>query len=169
MTIDSMHDMFVYRLQEMYYVENQLVDVLDELSMETSNEDLAQGFADHRDETQGQAERLEEVFDRIDETPEEHRSPVFDALLEERDEFFEQAADDDDLRDLYRLGAGIKTESIEITGYEGLLMLAQKLDLPSDVTNPLEDNLDQEERTRKKLKAMGEESTVKQVFARLAG
>lgn len=169
MTVEDLHDKFVYELQEMYYIENQLVDVLDRLANDVANEDLRMGFERHRDQTRTQAERLEEVFDIVGETPEERPSLVFDALLEEREQFFEQATGDEDMRDLYDLGAGVKTEHLEIAGYEGLIQMARKLDLQDDVGDLLNENLDEEQQTKKQLKSMGEDSTVRKLFARLAG
>lgn len=169
MIVDDLHDKFVYELQEMYYIENRLIDVLDDLATDVSNEDLQEGFNLHRDQTQDHIDRLEDVFAAIDETPEKRQSKVFDALLEERREFFEQAAGGQDVRDLYDLGAGVKNEHLEIAGYEGLIQLARKLDLSEEVATLLEQNLDEEQQTKKQLKMMGEDSTVRKLFARLAG
>lgn len=169
MTVDDLHDKFVYELQEMYYIETRLVELLDQLAADVVNEDLERGFAEHRDQTETQVGRLEEVFDIIDEPPEERPSLVFDALVEERNEFFDQAGGDEDMRDLYDLSAGVKTEHLEIAGYESLVQLARKLDLQDDVGDLLKQNLDEEQETKRQLKTLGEDSTVRKVFARLAG
>lgn len=168
MTVDTLYEKFVYHLEEMYYVENQLVDTLDQLAVEVNNEELREGFAEHRDQTREHANRLEEIFRSIDEEPTERQSPVFDALVEERRQFFDEATDDD-LRDLYDLNAGVKTEHVEIAGYESLIQLARKLDMPKDVTSRLDQNLDEEEQTKKQLKAFTEDSAIRRLFARLTG
>lgn len=164
--VDTVRDMFVHDLQTIYYIEQELVDTLDELSDMTEESDLAAAFNDHRQETRDQVERLEAVFDAIGEEPEPQGSVVFDALQEEHDQFMEQAANDD-IRDLYHLGAGIKVERIEITAYENLLMLARKLDLGNNVTDQLQANLDEEEDARDTLRTMAQGSTVKSVLSRL--
>lgn len=169
MQIQTLHDKFVYNLEIMYYVENQLLDVLEELARDVSNDDLEKGLKRHREQTETHVRRLEEVFDAIDVQPDQRPSLVFDALVEERKQFFEQAGDDADLRDLYDLGAASKTEHLEIAGYENLLMLARKLDLSRGIRNNLEDNLDEEQQTKKQLKAMADDSAVRKIFARLAG
>lgn len=174
MTVQTLHDKFVYHLQEAYYVENRLVDVLDELASESNNDDLRAGFEEHREETREHVTRLEEVFDAVDEVPEERPNPAFDGLLEERQQLLEQTtadetATDDDMRDLHNLGAAVKNEYLEIASYEALIQLARKLDLPMGVRDLLDENLDDEQQTKKQLKALGEDSTVTEVFARLAG
>lgn len=169
MTVETLHDKFVYHLQMTYYVENQLLDVLDTLASDVVNEDLQRGLEEHREETETHVTRLEEVFDAIDEEPEQRPDPVFDALLEERQQFFDQAAGDEDMRDLHDLGAAAKNEHLEIASYENLIMLARKLDLPMDVRQNLDDNLDEEQQTKKQLKAMADDSAVRKIFARLAG
>lgn len=169
MVIENPHDKFVYELQEMYYIENQLVEVLGRLATDVANDDLRQGFERHREQTQTHVGRLEDVFEAIGETPEQRRSLVFDAMLDERERFFEEAGGDEDMHDLYDLGAGVKNEHLEIAGYESLIQLARKLDLSREVTSPLKENLDEEQQTKKQLKSMGEDSTIRKVFARLAG
>lgn len=169
MPVETLHDKFVYHLEEMYYVETELVDLLDVVADDVANEDLQQALERHRSQTEVHVDRLEEVFDAVDAAPQRRPSPTFDALVEERDAFFENAGGDEDMRDLHDLGIAAKNEHMEIAGYENLIMLARKLDLPRAAKNPLNENLDEEQQTRKKLKAMADDSTVRKVFARLAG
>jgi len=159
----------VYHLEEMYYVENRLLDVLDEMATEVSNEDLREGLENHRNQTERHVGRLEDVFDAIDAVPEQRSGPTFDALVEEREMLLEQTGGDEDMRDLHNLGAAANNEHMEIAGYENLIVLARKLDLSRDVRNTLDQNLDEEQQTKKQLKAMADDSTVRKVFVRLLG
>lgn len=167
-SIETLHDLFVDELRGAYYVETQLDDELDQMAMRASNDKISQGFADHRDETRRQIERLESAFAALDLPPEQRQSPVLDALVEER-ERFEGLIEDDDLLDIVYLGAGMKTERIEMTMYEGLLMNARKLDLPDDVTDPLDENHDEEKRTFEELRALSGGSELKSLLGRLLG
>jgi ferritin-like metal-binding protein YciE len=169
MSVDSLHDKFVYHLEEMYYVETELVDLLDVMAEDVVNDDLAHALDRHRDQTEVHVERVEDAFDAVDARPEKRPSPTFDALVEERDSFFDSAGGDEDMGDLHNLGIAAKNEHMEIAGYENLIMLARKLDLPRAAKNPLSENLDEEEQTKKQLKAMADDSTVRKLFARLAG
>lgn len=169
MNVETLRDTFVYHLQEAYYVENELVDVLDRLATEASNDDLGQSFRRHREQTETHVSRLEDVFRAIDEEPRTRQNAAFDALLEEREQLLTETMGDEDLRDVHNLGAAIKNEYLEIASYEVLIQLARKLDLSRDVRDLLDQNHDEEQQTKKQLKALGEDSTVKELFARLAG
>lgn len=83
------------------------------MATDVVNEDLQRGFAEHRDQTETQVGQLKEVFEIIDERPEERQSLVFDALVEERNKFFDRVSGNEDMCDLYDLGAGVKTEHLE--------------------------------------------------------
>lgn len=166
MTVQSLRDLFEFELGRMYYVEQRLVDALDEMARDATNDTLSEGFAEHRDETRRQVERLETVFEELGSVPEEREDPIVDALIGDKESFDDLAADDD-IRNVYYNSAGIKTERFEITAYEGLLMLADRLDLGRDVTNPLEENLDEEKSARRELKAVAEGSQFKQLLDRL--
>lgn len=169
MTVETLHDTFVYHLEQMYYVENRLVDVLDQFASDVANDELRTGLREHREQTREHVNRLEKIFETIDEEPYERSSAVFDALLEEREEFLANASEDEDMRDLHDLGAAAKNEHMEIAGYENLLMLSRKLDHPRHVRDLLEQTLDEEQETKKQLRALGEDSAVRGLFARLAG
>lgn len=169
MPFETLNDKFVHHLQQTYYVENQLVDALEMLSNEVSNEKMQEGFEEHLEETRDHVQRLEDVFGFIDEEPQEMASPTFDALMEEREMLLDEAGGDEDLADLCNLGVALKNEHMEIAAYENMIMLAQKMDVDREVRNALESNLDDEEETKKQLKSVAEDSTMKEIFTRLTG
>lgn len=168
MTINSLEDLFVHELEQMYYVENRLVDVLGDLVEDASNDKLSTGFSDHRDETRDHVERIERVFDAIGREPNEEQSRVLDALVEEHEEFVEKS-DNEQLHDLYDMQAGMKTERVEITAYQGLLMLAGKLDYSDEITDPLEDNLSDEKSALRELEGLSKGSKIKSMIDQLTG
>ncbi|MEA1931880.1 MAG: DUF892 family protein [Euryarchaeota archaeon] len=169
MTVETLHDKFVYELQQVYYIETELVDILDEMVESTADETISEGFETHQRETAEQARRLEGVFDALDEPTDLRQCHALDGLIEDRQAFLDSAVTDTDLIDLYNVGAGVKVERLEISAYEGLLTHADRLDLPNEVTEPLEENLDQEEATLKELKGTMSGSTVHQLLGRLMG
>lgn len=166
MTIDTMDELFVHKLQQMYYVENELVDALDEMAMNASNDKISTGFADHRDETREQVDRLEDVFGALGVPPEQREHPVLEGLETQRRDLEGQLTDDEML-DLIYLGAGMMTERVEMTGYDGLLMLAKKLEYDADVTDPLDMNRDEEQTAYRELDAMATASDLKSLWDRL--
>ncbi|ELZ34853.1 hypothetical protein C474_00792 [Halogeometricum pallidum JCM 14848] len=166
MVLKTPRDLFVHELKQMYYVENRLVDVLEELAAETPDEKLAKGFSSHRDETRQQVERLERVFREIGETPEEAESGALDGLLRDHEEFKREVGSDD-LKTPFNLTAGIKTERVEITAYQSLITLANEIDFEGDVKDPLEANLDEEKDTLRSLEKIQKGSSIKNVIQNL--
>lgn len=164
--IESLRDLFEYELETMYYVENELVGQLDTMASEVTNDKMRAGFEDHRQETERHVERLERVFDAIGEEPRLGQSEALQGLVGDKQRFDSLVADED-LRNLHHLSAGMKVEHMEITGYQSLLTVAEKLDLSDDVTGPLKENLDSEQSTLKELKAMSEGSELKSMLDRL--
>jgi ferritin-like metal-binding protein YciE len=142
MTTDSIEDLLTEGLQELYYTEQKLVDALETLSEQTENDDASQGFAEHRDETQQQVERLEEVFDQIGEEPETMEEPVVDALIEEHEQFAQE--NDGEVLDRYNMGVGQKTEHYEIAAYGNVTSLAGKAGY-DEAADILEETLREEE------------------------
>ena len=163
MAMNDIEDLFRHQLQQMYYVENRLVGMLEEMAREADNDKLQRGFADHRDETRQQVQRLEHAFQALGHEPQESQSHVLDALQTEHEEFVDRSPDEH-LHDLFDMQAGMKTERFEITSYEGLLVLAKKLDLDDDVTDPLEDNLSEEKSTLRELEGLSKGSKLKSLL-----
>lgn len=166
MQIDNLDDLFVHKLAQQYSVENELVGALDEMALTATNDRLSRGFADHRDETREQIERIERVFSALDRPAEEREDPVLDALEAERREM-ENLIDDEDLLNTVYLGAGMMTERIEMTAYESLTMMAHQLELGADVTDPLQQNYDEEKSAYRELDAMSTASDMKSLWDRL--
>lgn len=164
--INDLEELFEYQLTGMYYTEQQLVDALDELARDATNDKLSKGFADHREETEAHVERLESVFEAMGMTPETREVPSVDGLIEEK-EAFDSMASDENARDLFYTSAGMKSEHLEITSYDALETIASKLDLDDNVTGPLEQNMNDEEKALGKLETIAKGSEYKSLLDRL--
>lgn len=165
MEIDSLHDLFVFQLQGAYHMERRLVDILDSMAENATNDRISTGFAKHRDETEVHVERVREAFDAMSVPPEERDCQLVEALDRERNTV-EDSVRDRDLLNLFYLDAGVKTERIEIRTYESLLSMADRLELGDDVTDPLEANLDSEETTLRELQTLDTASDLKSLWER---
>ncbi|WP_232702312.1 ferritin-like domain-containing protein [Halobacterium wangiae] len=164
--LTNLGDQFVYELEAVYDMEVKLVEALGELSYMATNDKLSEGFATHRDETKAHVERVESAFQALGREPSRRDNLVVDALLEEKAQYDESVVDDD-LRNVHYLTAGMKTERIEISNYEGLLTTAKKAGLGDEVTDPLEENLDDEENALRKLEGLSTGSGLKALWTRL--
>ncbi|WP_408958241.1 ferritin-like domain-containing protein [Natrinema sp. 74] len=108
----------------------------------TINDRMSEGFADHRDETRTQIQRLKDVFAALDQPAEGQRSLTPAGLENNRRELEAQIVDDD-LLNAASLNPGLMTERVEMTAYEGLTTIAALVDLGGDVQHPLDSTYDE--------------------------
>ncbi|ELY49819.1 YciE/YciF ferroxidase family protein [Natronorubrum bangense] len=164
--IDDLEELFHHKLAQQYYIEEELVGTLDEMAINATNDRLSDGFADHRDETRTQVRRLEDVFAALDRPAERRDAPILDALEEERP-MLENAIEDDDLRNMVYLNAGMMTERIEMTAYEGLTSIAGQIGYDDEIRKPLASNHDEEKAAYRELSAMETAADMKPLWDRL--
>lgn len=157
MNIETLSDLFAVEMHRAYSMETQLaeeletlerdaaVDALDDLQSQTAEtrETLKELFAHHRDQTRTQIERLEDALEALGRPGESRSTPALDGLLAEK-ELFNNVVLSDDLRPLYYLGVARQIEHLEITTYERLLRFASHLNVPDEVRDALERNLEEE-------------------------
>jgi ferritin-like metal-binding protein YciE len=74
----TLEDLFHGVLQDVYYAEKQLLKTLPKMAKEATSEELAKAFTTHRDQTEGQIERLDQAFEMIGKKP---RGKKCDAIL----------------------------------------------------------------------------------------
>ncbi|XVH30536.1 ferritin-like domain-containing protein [Haloferacaceae archaeon DSL9] len=140
---DTLNGLFEHGLREMYYVEQQLTDTLETLSEEVDHDDIAEEFRDHREKTQSQIDRLEQVFEQMGVEPEGIESKAIQGLESEHQEFVEQDPQQD-VHNLFDLAAAQKTEHLEIAAYGNLTYLANRLG-HDEAADLLEENLREEQ------------------------
>lgn len=150
--IASREDLFKHELNDMYTAEHLLMEALKKLESESTNSELAEAFAKHREETAGHIERLEAVGDSIGEELEVAECPGVEGLLEEKKTFMEHKPTKA-MVEVFNIGAGQKSERYEITSYEGLIALAERLGY-SVAVDDLSANLAEEEAALKTLKTL---------------
>lgn len=149
MTVETLEDLFEHELEDIYFAEHELLDVLEELADQTEDERISAAFREHREETQDHVERLEEVFDMIGEPPEKEECEGIQGLVEEHDQFLDEDPDQAVI-DLFNLTAAQKTEHYEIAAYGNLAMQADRLGM-SEAGDILHENLEEEEAALEKL------------------
>jgi ferritin-like metal-binding protein YciE len=155
MAVSTIDELFEHELKDIYGAERRLLEALDEMAGEALEKDAKKLFQQHRKETQGQIKRLERVFKALGVKPEAQPCAGLEGLIKEKKTFARERPTED-LLDFYNLGAGQKVERYEITTYENLIEIAQKLEL-SEVVDLLSQNLEEEETALNKLKALASE------------
>ena len=152
MAMETINELFEHELNDMLNGETQLLDALQESAGESTNREIKKAFLLHRKETQGQIKRLRQVFKIIGSRPEEETCRGIEGLIREKKAFTRERPSAE-LLDFFSVGAAQKVERYEISSYEGLIEMARKLGFP-DAAELLEENLQEEEATLNKLKAL---------------
>jgi ferritin-like metal-binding protein YciE len=125
---------------------------------ESSDREIKKGFVQHRKETQGQIKRLERIFKTLGKKPESEPCPGIEGLIKEKKVFMREKPSEE-LLEFFNIGAAQKTERYEITSYESLIDMADKLGL-TEAVELLEQNLQEEEATLNKLKMIASDFDV---------
>ena len=158
MAMQTIEELFEHELKDMYSAEHSLLDALEQMAGESSDRDIRKAFTQHRKETQGQIRRLEKIFKTMGQKPEAETCPGIEGLIKEKKMFLREKPSAD-LLEFYNVGAAQKTERYEITAYENLIDMADKLGM-SDAVELLEQNLQEEESTLNRLKTIASEFDV---------
>jgi ferritin-like metal-binding protein YciE len=160
MAMQTIEELFEHELQDMYSAEQTLLDALEQMANESSDRDIRKGFTQHRKETQGQIKRLDKIYKTLGRKPESSSCPGIEGLIKEKKVFMREKPSDE-LLEFYNVGAAQKVERYEITAYEGLIDMAEKLGM-GDAVDLLEQNLQEEEMALNKLKAIASEFDVEE-------
>jgi len=136
-------------LKDLYYAEKQLFKALGKMSKNAQNEELKEAFDTHREETEGQIEKLEQVFEMLGTRAAGKKCPAMDGLIEEGVEAIEEY-DKGPARDAALIVAAQKAEHYEISAYGSLRAFANVLGY-TDCEQIFTDIRDQESETDEKL------------------
>jgi ferritin-like metal-binding protein YciE len=152
--MQSAKELFTHELTDMLDAEQKLVEALGQLADDHSEEpQLQKAFQSHQAQTEKQVERIRQIFEELDEEPEETECKGMRGLIEERDSFKEEEEPADDILAVFDIGAAIKVESYEISAYNSLIELAEQLELNKAV-KLLNQSLKEEEQTRTKMEGL---------------
>lgn len=152
--IKSLDDLFVHTLQDIYYAENQIAKSLPDMIEKAQDPDLKSGFQTHLGETQNQIKRLEQVFRQHGQEVKGVKCAAMDGILEEATEIMGDCSDPE-VRDAAMLSAAQAVEHYEITRYGTLIAFAKQLGR-QDCADVLQQNLEEEKATDKKLTSIAE-------------
>ena len=152
--IETLHDLFLHQLQDIYYAENQITKALPKMIEKATAPELKQGFETHLRETQGQIARLEQAFEALGEKPKAVTCPAIDGIIKEANEVAGEIADKSVL-DAALIASAQAVEHYEITRYGTLIAWAKQMDHQA-VIPLLQATLDEEKATDDKLTTLAE-------------
>jgi ferritin-like metal-binding protein YciE len=150
--IQSMDDLMLHELQDIYYAEHQITKALPKLIDKATNRDLALALKNHLDETNKQIGRLDQVFQKLGQAPKGIDCPAIDGLIKETDQVMSEVADKQVL-DAAIVGSAQAVEHYEIARYSTLIAWAEELG-HDEIVRFLTTNLNEEMAANKKLNAV---------------
>lgn len=152
--IKTMDDLFLHVVQDIYYAEQQILKSLPDMIGLATNRDLSAGLRAHKDETEKQIERLEQVFKALGEEPKGTNCPAIDGILKEAKELTGDI-DDKQVLDAAIVAAAQAVEHYEMTRYGTLIAWANELGR-DNIARLLTTNLNEEKAADKKLSTVAE-------------
>ena len=86
MKTKSLEDLFHENLKDVYYAERKILKSLPKMARAAQSQDLKAAFDTHRQETEGQVERLQQVFELLGKRAQGKTCPAIDGIIEEGEE-----------------------------------------------------------------------------------
>lgn len=159
MNMESLHDLLIDELTDLYDAENQILKALPKMVKAASSEELQSAFEEHLEVTKKQVQRLDQAFAMLNKTPKRKKCKGMEGLLEEGKEKMEEDADPEVLDAGLIVGAQ-KVEHYEIAGYGSARTFAHVLG-KSKVAALLQQSLAEEAEADKKLTQIAQEINMK--------
>src|ERR1700710_34482 len=150
----KLDELFHDTLKDIYFAEKKILSTLPKMAKAAQNEELSAAFEKHHGETEGQIERLEQVFELIEEKPQGKKCAAIEGILEEGQEIMKEFKGSPAL-DAGLVSAAQAVEHYEMARYGTLRTWAEELGLDQAV-KLLQQTLDQEEATDEALTALAE-------------
>jgi ferritin-like metal-binding protein YciE len=149
MSLETMQDLLIHQLRDIYSAEQQLMKALPKMQEKASTEELATAFRDHLAETENQVARLERVFESLGERPSGVKCKGMEGLIEEAQETLDEDGNESVI-DAGIIAAAQRVEHYEISAYGSAKAFAALLGL-SEVVKLLDESQMEETAADKKL------------------
>jgi ferritin-like metal-binding protein YciE len=152
----TMDDLFLAFLQDIYYAERQILKALPKMVKAAESPELREALTEHREETQHQVERLQQVFDHIGKRARAATCEALNGIIEEGDEVVEQF-EKGPVRDSGILANAQAVEHYEMCRY-GTMVAWAKSAGKQEIVNLLEETLAEEKKADKLLNEIANKS-----------
>lgn len=147
--MNSLKDLFIHELQDLYSAETQLTEALPKMAEKAGDSKLRNAFESHLEETKKQKERLEKIAKMMDIEIKGETCQAMKGLIKEGEEMLKLDADKE-VRDAGLIAAAQRVEHYEMAGYGTARHYAKRLGL-NDAVSLLEETLNEEKSADEKL------------------
>jgi ferritin-like metal-binding protein YciE len=151
---DSLRELYIDELRDLYSAETQLVKALPKMAKAASNQELRQAFEEHLRQTSGHVTRLEQIFEELGEKPTGKKCVGMEGLVKEGSELISEDFPEPVL-DAGIIGTAQRVEHYEIAAYGTVRSFAELLG-ESEQVSLLEETLNEEKEADKKLTQISE-------------
>jgi ferritin-like metal-binding protein YciE len=154
MKLNSLRDLYVMELKDLYNGEQQILKALPKMAEQANSPELRSAFEDHLEETRIQVQRLEQIFQKLDEAPKGQKCKGLEGIIDEG----EDAVDEDAppaVCDAALISSAQKVEHYEIASYGAVRTFARRLGF-EDHAQLLTETLQEEGNADKKLTSLAE-------------
>ena len=152
--IETLEQLLQDEIRDIYDAEKQLVKALPKMAKAASSTELSEALKEHLEATQGQVQRLEQVFEALGAKAKGKTCAGMKGLIEEGQEAIGAEASDE-MKDLAIIGAAQRVEHYEIAAYGTLVAWAKAMG-HTDAADLLEETLGEEKAADEKLTALAE-------------
>ncbi len=159
MKIESLRELFIDELQDLYSAEKQIIEALPKMAEKSSSAELRNAFLHHLEQTRGQKQRLDRIFDQISGADRDDKTcEGIKGIIKEGEKLIKDAKDAD-TRDAGMIAAAQRVEHYEMSGYGTVRTYATLLGHP-DWARLLQETLDEEKETDRTLNQIAERINV---------
>ncbi len=152
MKLNSMKDLYIEQLSDLYSAETQIIDALPKMQHAASSDDLKDVFKSHLERTREHKQRLEQIFSGMGMSPQNKLCKGMQGVIQEGDEVI-NAMGDPAIKDAALITAAQRVEHYEMAGYGAVRNYADLLGF-DDASDLLQETLDEEGEADKKLTSL---------------
>jgi len=154
--LNSLHDLYVSELKDLYDAENRIIKALPKMVEAANSPDLRAAFEKHLQQTRRHAERLEQILRSLDQSPKGKKCKGMEGIIDEGEDLMEEDAPES-VADAALIAAAQRVEHYEIAAYGTVRTYARRLGF-EDQAELLNQTLQEEGETDKKLTSLAETS-----------
>ncbi len=158
MELQTLQDLLIHELKDLFSAENQIIKALPKMAKAASDTQLTAGFKTHLEETKEHAVRLERILKSHDQSTRGPKCKGMEGVIKEGAEMIEEDAEDE-VRDAGLISAAQRVEHYEMAGYGTARTYAHLLG-DNQGAKLLQKTLDEEGATDKKLTQLAESINV---------
>jgi len=149
MPSEGLKQLYVNELKDIYNAETQLVKALPKMAKSATSDQLRQGFEEHLEQTRGHVQRLEQIFESLDESPKGKKCVGMEGIVKEGAEVMSEDYDGA-LMDAALISAAQRVEHYEMAAYGTVVEFANLLG-QNEHADLLQQTLQEEKETDEKL------------------